>query len=153
MREEGLYENTRLYATDLNAAVLERAATGRFPLAKMREYTSNYLRAGGKEAFSSYYTVDGTSAEFDRSLRDNVVFARHNLVSDGPFNEFHAIVCRNVLIYFSGELQDHVHGLFYESLARFGVLALGIKESLARSRYQHSYDELDAAGKLYRRRG
>ena len=57
--------------------------------------------------------------------RRNVVFAQHNLVSDRSFNEFHVIVCRNVMIYFDRSLQDQRARLFYESLAMFGVLALG----------------------------
>jgi chemotaxis protein methyltransferase CheR len=153
LREEGLYDRSRIYATDMNADVLDRAEAGRFPLKKMREYTGNYLRAGGKGVFSSYYTANGSSASFDRSLTENVLFARHNLVSDGPFNEFQVIVCRNVLIYFGTRLQDEVQGLFHDSLATFGVLALGTRESLARTHYRDSYEELDPAGRLYRRRG
>ena len=149
LREEGLYERTRIYATDVNDAVLSTAAAGRVPLKKMSESTGNYLRAGGQEAFSTYYTTDGTSAHFDRSLIDNVVFARHNLVCDGAFNEFNVILCRNVLIYFGRALQDQVHALLHESLGKFGVLGLGLKESLQSARYR----ELDAAHRLYRRHG
>jgi chemotaxis protein methyltransferase CheR len=148
LHEEGLYERTRVYATDMNDAILRTAAGCRFPLKKMSEYTANYLRAGGREAFSSYYVTDGTSARFDRSLIDNVVFARHNLVCDRAFNEFNVILCRNVLIYFGRALQDQVHALLYESLGRFGVLGLGLRESLRSSRYE----ELDSAYRLYRRR-
>lgn len=147
LEEEGLYDKARIYATDINDAVLMRAESGEFALPRMSEYTTNYLQAGGREAFSSYYSVNGEVARFDPSLIRNVVFARHNLVSDGVFNEFNAIVCRNVLIYFSRELQEHVHRLFDESLGRFGVLALGTKEAL-RSR---GYDELDGPNRLYKR--
>ena len=58
-----------------------------------------------------------TARCFDRSLVENVVFAQHNLVSDGSFNEFNVILCRNVMIYFDRPLQNRVHELFYESLA------------------------------------
>src|ERR671937_1833864 len=123
LQEEGLYERTRIYATDLNESVLERARAGVFPLEKMQEYTHNYIRAGGTRAFSEYYVAAYDGAQFDRSLIENVVFAQHNLVSDRSFNEFNVIVCRNVMIYFDRSLQNHVHGLFYESLAHLGVLA------------------------------
>jgi chemotaxis protein methyltransferase CheR len=54
LREEGLYERSRIYATDINDKVLEQARSGVFPLEKMRDYTENYIRAGGTESFSSY---------------------------------------------------------------------------------------------------
>jgi chemotaxis protein methyltransferase CheR len=151
LHEEGLYERARVYATDINESVLERARAGVFPLDKMQEYTQNYIRAGGSRAFSEYYVAAYDGAQFDRSLIRNVVFAQHNLVSDRSFNEFNVIVCRNVMIYFDRSLQDHVHKLFYESLPTFGVLALGHKESIAFSPHADSYEELDAPEKLYRK--
>ena len=50
------------------------------------------------------------------------------LVTDGPFNEFDLILCRNVMIYFNRRLQDRVHHLLYDSLANFGVLGLARKD-------------------------
>jgi chemotaxis protein methyltransferase CheR len=151
LEEERLYDTTRIYATDINEAVLEQARAGVFPLDKMQEYTQNYIRAGGERAFSEYYVAAYDGAQFDRRLIRNVVFAQHNLVSDRSFNEFNVILCRNVLIYFDRSLQDHVHKLFYDSLATFGVLALGHKESIAFSPHADSYEELDAEEKLYRK--
>jgi chemotaxis protein methyltransferase CheR len=151
LREEGLYDRARIYATDINDKVLERARAGVFPLEKMRDYTENYIHAGGTEAFSSYYTAEGHSAHFDSALMDQVVFAQHNLVSDAPFNEFNLIVCRNVMIYFGKALQDRVHELFYESLDTFGILALGHKESIKFTKYEDRYEALDAPEKLYRK--
>jgi chemotaxis protein methyltransferase CheR len=151
LKEEGVYERTRIYATDINEAVLERAREGVFPLEKMKEYTQNYLKAGGKRAFSEYYLAAYDGAQFQRSLTENVVFAQHNLVSDRSFNEFNVIVCRNVMIYFDKQLQNRVYELFYESLARFGVLALGHKESIRFSPHADDYEELDAHEKLYRK--
>ena len=151
LREEGLYDRSRLYATDINEAVLEQARAGVFPLEKMQEYTQNYLRAGGTSAFSEYYLAAYDGAQFQRSLLDNVVFAQHNLASDRSFNEFNAIVCRNVMIYFDRSLQDRVHELFYESLAMFGVLVLGHKESIRFTRFADRYEELDAGERIYRK--
>jgi chemotaxis protein methyltransferase CheR len=151
--EEGLSERARIYATDINEAVLERARIGVFPLEKMQEYTQNYIRAGGSRAFSEYYSAAYDGAQFDRSLVRNVVFAQHNLVSDGSFNEFHAIVCRNVMIYFDRSLQDRVHELFHESLALRGVLALGHKETIRFTRFADAYEELDPDERLYRKAG
>src|SRR3954471_24011021 len=151
LQEEGVYDRTRIYATDINESVLERARSGVFPIDKMREYTQNYIRAGGERAFSEYYLAKYDGAQFQRSLVDNVVFAQHNLVSDRSFNEFNVVVCRNVMIYFHRGLQDHVHRLFYESLMTFGVLALGAKESIRFSPHERSYEELDAGERLYKK--
>jgi chemotaxis protein methyltransferase CheR len=151
LQEEGLHERARIYATDINESVLDRAKTGVFPLDKMKEYTHNYLKAGGTRAFSEYYVAAYDGAQFQRALVENVVFAQHNLVSDRSFNEFNVVVCRNVMIYFDKRLQDHVHRLFYESLANFGVLGLGSKESIQFSPYAGFYEELDAREKLYRK--
>ena len=151
LHEEGLAERVRIYATDINEAVLERARLGVFPLDKMREYTQNYIRAGGTTSFSEYYVARYDGAQFARSLVENVVFAQHNLASDAAFNEFHVIICRNVMIYFDKPLQEHVHRLFHDSLATFGVLALGQKETIRFSPHEESYEVLDAAEKLYRK--
>ena len=153
LHEEGVSDRARIYATDINESVLEVARAGVFPLDKMREYTQNYIKAGGERAFSEYYLAKYDGAQFQRSLVDNVVFAQHNLVSDRSFNEFNVIVCRNVMIYFDRALQDRVHRLFYDSLVTFGVLALGAKESIRFSPHESSYEELDAAERLYKKVG
>ena len=151
LKEEGLYDRTRIYATDINDIVLEKARSGAFPLDRMRDYTENYIKAGGSRAFSEYYTARDKQAHFSSALGENVVFAQHNLVSDRSFNDFHMIVCRNVLIYFDRELQSQVHGLFYKSLVNFGVLALGAKESVRFNPYETSYQELDADEKIFKK--
>ncbi len=149
--EEGVYERSRIYATDINQAVLQRAREGVFPLEKMRQYSQNYIKAGGRRSFSEYYVAAYDGAQFARSLIENVVFAQHNLVSDGSFNEFNVVICRNVMIYFGKELQDRVQALFYESLETFGVLGLGQKESIRFSPYEDQFEELDARERLYRK--
>jgi len=151
LEEEGLYDRTRLYATDINDVVLQRARQGIFPLDRMQEYTENYLRAGGKRSFSEYYTAKYDGALFTPALTRNIVFSQHNLVTDRSFSEFHVIFCRNVLIYFDKALQNRVHSLFYDSLVMFGVLALGSKESLKFSQYEPCYEKVSATEKLYRK--
>jgi chemotaxis protein methyltransferase CheR len=151
LEEEGLYERARIYATDINEAVLDRAREGVFPMTKMKEYTQNYIRAGGKRAFSDYYLSAYDGASFDKALTRNVVFAQHNLVSDRSFNEFNVVMCRNVMIYFDRALQSRVHDLFYESLPRFGILALGHKESISFTPHASRYEELDATERLYKK--
>ncbi len=151
LQEEGLYQRCRIYATDMNEMVLKTAKAGIFPLGLMQEYSENYLQAGGKHSLSEYYTAAYDNAIFRSSLKENIVFSAHNLVTDGSFNEFNVILCRNVLIYFNQVLQERVHKLLYESLCIFGVLGLGHKESLRLTPYYKYYEELVSREKLYRR--
>jgi chemotaxis protein methyltransferase CheR len=151
LEEAGLYERARIYATDINDVVLQQARRGIFPLDRMQEYTDNYIKVGGARSFSEYYTAKYDGALFDQRLIRNVVFAQHNLVTDRSFSEFHVIFCRNVLIYFDKELQNHVHALFYDSLIRLGVLCLGSKESLKFSKHESSYERIDTCEKIYRK--
>ncbi|HEX2724142.1 MAG TPA: protein-glutamate O-methyltransferase CheR [Gemmatimonadaceae bacterium] len=151
LQEEGLYERCRIYATDINEVVLQRAKEGIFPLDRMQEYTENYIAAGGKRAFSDYYLAKYDGALFDASLTKNVVFSLHNLVTDRSFAEFNVILCRNVLIYFDKTLQGRVHDLFYESLAMFGVLVLGSKETLRFSPHEDGYEQINGPEKIFRK--
>jgi chemotaxis protein methyltransferase CheR len=151
LEEEGLLERTRIYATDINDAVLQQARAGIFPLNRMQEYTENYIRAGGKRSFSEYYTAKYDGALFSPSLTRNTVFSQHNLVTDRSFSEFTVIFCRNVLIYFDRDLQNRVHTLFYDSLVMLGILALGSKESLRFSQYEPCYEKLHPRERLYRK--
>jgi chemotaxis protein methyltransferase CheR len=151
LHEEGLYEKAKIYATDINAEALKTAKSGLFPLENMRKYTSNYLRAGGKKAFSDYYQVTNNGVKFHSYLTQNIVFAQHNLVTDHSFNEFHVILCRNVLIYFNKALQEKVHNLFYNSLGMFGILGLGDKETITFTRKAEYYETIISSQKLYKK--
>jgi chemotaxis protein methyltransferase CheR len=151
LHETGLYPRCRIYATDVSDRVLETAKAGIFPLAPMQEYTRNYQRAGGDRAFAEYYTADSEFAIFRPFLRENVLFAAHNLAGDASFNEFHAVFCRNVMIYFNRELQDRVHGLFHESLLTFGYLGLGRSETTRFSAYEKCYQPVAERERLYRK--
>jgi chemotaxis protein methyltransferase CheR len=151
LREEGIYERCRIYATDINDAVLKKAKEGIYPIELMQTYTNNYIKSGGTASFSDYYTAAYERVILKSSLRDNVVFAQHNLASDASFNEFHVILCRNVMIYFNSQLQAHVHHLLHESLVMFGILGLGAKETMKFSPHESSYEEIDSVARLYRR--
>lgn len=151
LQEEGLYHRCRIYATDTNEQVLQKAKQGIYPLELMQEYTHLYLKAGGKRSFSEYYTAAYENAMFRASLRENVIFSQHNLATDRSFNEFNVILCRNVLIYFDQTLQARVHQLFHDSLCTFGILGLGRQESLKLTPYEKHYEELVRNEKLYRR--
>jgi len=151
LQEEGLYSKCRIYATDVNEAVLAQAKVGIFPVAGLQEYTGNYLKAGGTGSFSEYYTALYDHVIFQRALAENIVFAQHNLVTDASFNEFHLILCRNVLIYFNEALAGRVHRLLYESLAPGGFLGLGSKESVQFTPHEACYEEIDHEERIYRK--
>jgi len=151
LEEERLYNRCRIYATDISQAVLRKARDGIFPLSAMREYTNNYHQAGGVHEFSDYYTAQYDSVIFSSALKSNVVFSEHNLATDGSFNEFQVILCRNVMIYFNKDLQARVHNLLYDSLSMFGVFGIGNKESLKFTPRAEFYQHLNDRDKLYRK--
>lgn len=149
LHEEDLYNKTKIYATDICDTVLQKAMQGIIPLERMQEYTKNYHRAGGTCAFSEYYTVRNNDVLFSSRLKENIIFAQHNLATDHSFNEFHVIVCRNVTIYFNKLLQERVYNLFHNSLSPNGFLGLGDKESIKYSQTACFYTEIDKDQKLY----
>jgi chemotaxis protein methyltransferase CheR len=152
MQEEGLAERTKIYATDMNEKAIESAQKGAFPLKQMQVYTKNYLESGGTKAFSEYYTTDHQYAYFQPLMKENLMFAQHNLVTDGSFNEFHVILCRNVMIYFDTKLQQQVHSLFHGSLIPGGYLGLGKKESILFVPEGVQYDDFVPQERIYRKR-
>lgn len=141
LKELNLLHKSLIYATDINPKVLENLARGVFPLENMRQYSENYIHSGGINDFSSYYTAKYNKARFDLDLIQQVVYSTHNLATDGSFNEFNLILCRNVLIYFNPELQNRVLGLFDESLVKLGYLCLGSKENIKFSKIQPYYQQ------------
>jgi chemotaxis protein methyltransferase CheR len=151
LHEEGLLERTIIYATDINPQALEKARRGVYPLEAMRQYTENYQQAGGRAAFSDYYTAAYGGALFERALTANVTYADHSLATDSVFAETHLVTCRNVLIYFNRALQSRVLGLFHESLCHRGFLALGSKESIEFSAYAGRFEPLVKRERLYRK--
>ena len=151
LREEGLLDRTQIYATDINPTSLDKARQGIFPMEAVRNYTANYQRAGGKRAFSDYYTAAYDAARFDPSLCANAVFADHSLATDTVFAETQLVSCRNVLIYFNRALQDRALGLFHESLCHRGFLGLGAKESIDFSSFATRFDTIARADRIYRK--
>jgi chemotaxis protein methyltransferase CheR len=153
LQEEGVYEKARLYATDINCAFLRKAKEGIFPLGKMKAYTRNYMMAGGRGSFSDHYVAGYGGARFASALAGNIVFSRFDLAAGHPFNEFNAILCRNVLIYFNNKLQNRVIGLFHQSLTGQGILGLGDTETIRTGPHRGLFEEIDAQNKLFRKTG
>jgi len=148
--EEGLYDRSFFYGTDINADVLEFAKNGIYDLQKMKQYSENYQQTGALHTLSDYYSARYNAASMNHSLKKNILFSAHNLASDGVFNEFQLISCRNVLIYFNTALQERVIDLFYNSLANFGFLCLGSKETL-RSSEMGRFRIIDQKNNIYQK--
>jgi chemotaxis protein methyltransferase CheR len=152
LKEEGLFERTQIYATDFNPHVIQKAKTGIYPIKNIKEYTANYQQAGGHSSFSDYYHASNESVIFDQSLKKQIVFAVHNLVTDGIFAEVNMIICRNVLIYFNRDLQNKVLQLFDDSLVKGGFIGLGTKETLQFSSVASKYKTVDSKVKIFKKK-
>lgn len=150
LSEAGLYERSRIYATDMSAQALEQAREGIYTTRELKLYAENYLQAGGRQTFSDYFHARYGHIKLDDALKRNVVFAQHNLASDAVFCEAHLILCRNVLIYFQPPLQQRVTALFRDSLVRGGFLCLGAKETLGAHEAARGFSVADRRASLYR---
>lgn len=149
LKEEGLYNKAQIYATDMNQVVLNQAKEGIYALNRLKLYTENYQKAGGKESFSDYYVAHYNHVVINKSLKENILFSDHNLATDGVFGEMHVIFCRNVLIYFNRDLQNRALGLFNDSLINHGILCLGSKESIRFSEHSTIFVDIDKDEKIY----
>jgi chemotaxis protein methyltransferase CheR len=130
LHEEGLYDRTHFYATDISPAALEQAKHGVYSMEKFPEFARDYKESGGVEHLANYLTEAYGSMAMDASLRRNVFFFPHDLVSDHVFGEMDVIFCRNVLIYFGKGLRQQVLQKLSESLNPHGFLCLGASERL-----------------------
>lgn len=151
LHETGVLHRTRIYATDINERSLTIARARAYPLENVRSCEPDYIRAGGLGSLADYYTAYRDVARFDHSLLANVTWARHNLTTDASFNEFHAILCTNVLSHFSLGLQDKVHGLLHDSLVGSGFLILGRLESMMHWRMRNRFKRIQERGGTYRK--
>ncbi len=152
LQEEELHDRCRIYATDISPEQLRMAQEGAYPLKEMKTFASNYQKSGGKAAFSDYYTVRNDCALLMPSLKKNIIFSPHDLVTDPAFREMHLILCRNVLIYFQAALKRRVLDLFHSCLAHRGILCLGLKENLIGQEMAAKYDELVPRMRIFRKR-
>ena len=151
-REEGLEQRTLFYATDINQHALNDAAAGVYALDRIKGFTENHQKSGGRSSLSDYYSAAYGRAVFDKTLRSRVVFSDHSLVTDAVFAEMQMISCRNVMIYFDRAIQDRAIGLFRGSLSRKGFLGIGSKESLRFSDHADAFTDFVREEKIYQRR-
>jgi len=151
LHEEGLYQRSQIYATDISDELVNKARDGIFDIREIKNDTLNYQQSGGKCSFSDYYHSQYKSVIMDSSLKQNITFSTHNLTTDSVFGEMHLVICRNVMIYFNRELQERVFKLFTDSLIYKGFLCLGTKETLDFSTVQANFKQLLPKEKIYRK--
>lgn len=151
LKEKGLYSRARLYGTDFNDTILEKAKVGVIPLGQMQQNIHNYQNSGGNQDFADYYHARYEGAMINNSLRKNIVFSRHDLTCDGSFGIFNMIVCRNVLIYFNQRLKARVLQLFVDSLSIGGYLCLGSHETLMQNMQREAFKVVDSGLRIYQK--
>jgi len=152
LHEEGLLSKTLIYATDINARMLQKAAAGVYEVQRIAGFTANHHRSGARTSLSDYYSAAYGRAVFNKLLKDHIVFSDHSLATDTVFAEVQLVSCRNVLIYFDRSLQDRALGLFREALCRQGFLGIGAKESIRFSSQAGAFLDFVPAQKIFQRR-
>lgn len=115
----------QIFATDLDEEALHVARRGLYSIGALAEVPSNLV--------DKYFKQTNQYLEVVKKIRDMVVFARHNLVTDPPFMRVDFVTCRNVLIYFEPKLQRKVLQRFHFALAPHGILFLGRSESITQA--------------------
>jgi chemotaxis protein methyltransferase CheR len=151
LKEMGILQDVTIIATDLDAAILDKAKTAIYPAKNMDLNEKNYIRFQGNASLHQYYKVENGNAVFDDELMQNVSFRRHDLVLGEPFNKFDLILCRNVMIYFNQALQNEVLKKFHASLFKYGYLAIGSKESLIWCDYSNRFIVVNTEEKIYKK--
>lgn len=151
LSEEGLYERAQIYATDMSNKALEMAREGVYPEAQAAAFGRNYRDSGGQFRLEDYYSSAYDRIVVKESLRRNIVFFQHDLASDHSLGEMHVVFCRNVLIYFDGDLRTSTLRTFSDCLGYGGFLCLGMNESLTKEAGA-SFSEFSPTERIYRRR-
>jgi len=127
----GMLDKTTIYATDFNEVVLSEAKNAIYQIDRYKTAKEKYKKIGLKYDLEDYVDIYDNFIMISDKIKKKVLFFQHNLVSDGSFNEFDIIICKNVIIYFDDNLQDDVFELFYNSLRFGGHLILGNSENIS----------------------
>jgi chemotaxis protein methyltransferase CheR len=151
LNEAGLRKKSFIYGTDVNTEMLKEARKGIYSLKKIKSYAENYQFSGLKGSLSDHFTIMYDAATIHSELKHNTLFSIHNLISDGVFNEFQLISCRNVFIYFETPLQEKILELFYNSLAPFGFLCMGNKEAIRSDKFKKRFKVINARENIYQK--
>lgn len=131
----------QIFATDIDEDVLGVARTGRYPASLLSEVSS--------ERLTRFFNRDGATYTVSPEIRECCLFSAHNVFRDPPFSQIDLVSCRNLLIYFSSELQSWVIPLFHYALRPGGFLFLGSAENVT----QHGdlFTPLDKKHRIFQR--
>ena len=138
----GAHCTLQIFATDLDAAAIDKARAGVYPAEIVEDL--------GPERLQRYFTPKGNGFRIRSEIRDMVVFAQHNLVMDPPFTKLDLLSCRNLLIYLEPELQKKLLLLFHYSLKPGGLLVLGSAETVGDG--EMLFSALPGRTRIYQRR-
>ena len=140
----GKHCRLQIFATDADAKALEIARQGKYPLSISVDISA--------ERLARFFTqIDESTFQVNKEVREAVVFASHNLISDAPFSKMDLISCRNVLIYLEPEVQTKVISLLHFSLNQEGHLFLGSSETAGAQTEQ--FETISKQWRIYRRMG
>ncbi|MBH8567583.1 PAS domain-containing protein [Microvirga sp. STS02] len=135
------YLKLQIFATDINPDAIDFARVGLYP--------ENVTADVSPERLRRFFTKTEDGYRIKKEVRDVVVFAVHDLNKDAPFTKLDLLVCRNLLIYLSAELQKNLIPIFHYALNAGGLLFLGPSENLAG--FQDLFMPLDVKWKISRR--
>ncbi|MBF9221136.1 CheR family methyltransferase [Hymenobacter ruricola] len=139
--DPGKYLRLQIFATDINPDGIDFARSGL--------YTDNIVADVSPERLRRFFTKTEGGYRIKKEVRDVVVFAVHDLNKDAPFTKLDLLVCRNLLIYLSAELQRNLIPVFHYALNPGGLLFLGPSENL--TGFQDLFQSLDVKWKISRR--
>jgi two-component system CheB/CheR fusion protein len=143
IKEHHLGTNVQFFATDLDDGSVAVARAGIFPLGIADNIS--------KERLDTWFTRTGSNYQVEKSLREMIVFAHHNLIKDPPFSRLDLLVCRNFLIYLNQEMQQKLINLFHQVLKPDGFLFLGCSESVGRQ--TELFAPVDKKWKIFQHQG
>ena len=140
---ERRWPNLKIFATDVSQESIDIASAGVYTEAAASEVTA--------ERLERFFKHSGSNYRVKPELRQIIVFARHNLLSDPPFTQMDLVSCRNTLIYFTQEAQRKALQRLQFAIKQNGHLFLGSSESLANG--DLGFTSVDAKHKIFRRSG
>ncbi len=132
----------QIFATDVNHAVLDHARAGRYAKAHVDTVSPARLQR--------YFTREADGYRVQKTIRDMVIFAQHNLLTDPPFTRVDLISCRNMLIYLEPALQQRIIPAFHYALKPSGYLVLGTSESVGQ--FTNFFEPVEKNHKIYARK-
>ncbi|CAD6513077.1 CheR family methyltransferase [Paraburkholderia sabiae] len=130
----------QVFATDIDERAISFARTGLFPDSILADVTTSRVR--------QFFSKDAAHYRVKKELREHMLFAHHNVLSDPPFSRLDLICCRNLLIYLDREAQIEILKMFHFALRPGGVLFLGSSESA--DSVSSMFSVIDKRNRIYR---